>query len=347
MKRLLLAFAFWSGIGLLFSTQAYLLSPQPSWPGALLSVMPRWYAWMGLTPLVRWAEHRFLASGSLPRRIAGHLVLGLGVSALVQVFRFGMRTAVGVETLTFQTVLLRGVYWDALIYGMVAGLLIAWRQTKEAEARRLRTARLETDLADAQLRALQDQLRPHFLFNTLNAISAYIEPEPKTARDMMAHLGDLLRLSLTAQQEHTLDAELGALSHYLQIEQLRFADRLHLQLDIEDRTRPAVVPSFLLQPLVENALRHGIHTQRRGGTVCIRSSASEGALQLTVEDDGAGLPAGWSLDTDAGIGLGNTQRRLQRLYGETHRFTVEPAVPKGTRVVVELPFRLSVTPNRA
>ncbi|MEM1270104.1 MAG: histidine kinase, partial [Bacteroidota bacterium] len=227
------------------------------------------------------------------------------------------------------------------------GLLIAWRQTKEAEARRLRTARLETDLADAQLRALQDQLRPHFLFNTLNAISAYIEPEPKTARDMMAHLGDLLRLSLTAQQEHTLDAELGALSHYLQIEQLRFADRLHVQLDIEDRTRPAVVPSFLLQPLVENALRHGIHTQRHGGTVCIRSSASEGVLQLTIEDDGGGLPAGWSLDTDAGIGLGNTQRRLQRLYGEAHRFTVEPAAPKGTRVVVELPFRLSVTPNRA
>ena len=225
---------------------------------------------------------------------------------------------------------------------------MAWDYAAEARQRELEAARLETQaaqlgasLTEARLRALQAQLNPHFLFNALNAISAFTERAPQTARRMMAELGDLLRASLdhADRQEVPLSEELGFLEHYLAIERLRFEDRLTMTVVASPDVRRALVPSFLLQPLVENAIRHGAGTRVQRGHISIEAGREGDRVVLRVEDDGAGLPEGWRLEDHGGIGLLNTARRLAALYGADQHFSVESLPDAGVRVRISLPLR--------
>jgi LytS/YehU family sensor histidine kinase len=204
----------------------------------------------------------------------------------------------------------------------------------------LRAERLERQFFEARLNALRMQLDPHFLFNTLNAISAQVHRDPTLARTMIEHLGDLLRSSLDSRERHEIPLveELAFLEHYLAIQRVRFGKHLQVDTQIETDVRFAAVPSLLLQPLVENAIRHGLSRRASGGTVVITAGRERNQLVLRVLDDGVGLPSGWTLDGSAGIGLSVTRDRLSSLHPDRATLTVRARPEGGTEVQVRLPL---------
>jgi len=210
-------------------------------------------------------------------------------------------------------------------------------------AREQRAAQLEADLARAQLTNVEACLRPHFLFNTLNSIAALVREDPQQAEKMIGELGDLLRASLTAepQRQVRLDEELAFTAKYLEIERVRFQDRLHVRIDASDEARRAFVPHLILQPLVENAVRHGIGPLEAGGSVVVEAARQNGLLRVTVRDDGAGVPE--NPERDAGIGLRAVRARLLHLYGADCRFDLEPASPRGALATIDIPYRTSAS----
>jgi len=196
-------------------------------------------------------------------------------------------------------------------------------------------------LAQAQLNALRMQLHPHFLFNTLNSISVLMSEDVATARRMLSRLSDLLRTSLDNDGRHevSLREELEFLKAYLEIEETRFQDRLTVRMQIEPDLLDARVPNLILQPLVENAIRHGIATRAQSGVIEINAARDNGMMRLTVRDDGPGLGTNSPSSLISGIGLSNTRERLKQLYGANHRFEMMNASGGGLEVVIAIPFR--------
>jgi LytS/YehU family sensor histidine kinase len=203
-------------------------------------------------------------------------------------------------------------------------------KTREVEA-----ARLETRFAEAQNLALRMQLQPHFLFNTLNSISALVHSNPEGADEMISRLGDFLRSTLDAPHEQlvTLRRELAFIQDYLAIEQIRFQDRLRVETQIPADLMELRVPSFILQPLVENALKHGLADRPQGGTLQLRARKEPGSLVLEIQDDGEGFVPGHE-----GVGLANVRSRLGLLYKGRHQLDILGASGRGTLVVLRLPF---------
>jgi LytS/YehU family sensor histidine kinase len=200
---------------------------------------------------------------------------------------------------------------------------------------------LEAELAQAQLRALKSQLQPHFLFNTLHAITVLIRHDPESAGRMVVRLSDLLRMTLidTEQHEVPLERELRFLRLYLEIEQTRFRDSLEVVWDVAPGLEDAAIPPLLLQPLVENALKHGVGPRAGGGRVTIAAHRRDNELVLQVTDNGPGLKNhGWS-QNGSGIGLTSTQQRLEKLYGSKHRLALRENQGGGTTVSLGMPYR--------
>ncbi len=221
--------------------------------------------------------------------------------------------------------------WSVLYFGV--------KYYQDVQAERERALAAEGQAHRARLQALRYQLNPHFLFNTLNAVSTLIvEQENEDAERMVARLSDFLRLTLECDSdvEVPLADELDFARRYLDIEQIRFGGRLVVQEDIEPEALSALVPPLLLQPLVENAVRHGIMPREEGGTLLIEAQCVGDRLLLRVADDGPGLSN--DTDTGSGVGLSNTKARLNSLYGEDHRFILQRADGGGCVVRVELPF---------
>ncbi len=212
--------------------------------------------------------------------------------------------------------------WEMMTYWAIVGLSHALQYHNQAQDRALRASQLETHLVEAQLQSLQRQLQPHFLFNTLNTISALMHRNVDAADDMIAKLSDLLRISLhnVGVQEVTLKQELDFLAKYLEIEQTRFRDRLTVLFDVQPDTLDVLVPNLVLQPLVENSIKHGIGPKPTPGQIEIRSRRVGSMLELEVRDNGVGLSAARLTDFNRGVGLANTRSRLQHLYGSSHRF---------------------------
>jgi len=224
----------------------------------------------------------------------------------------------------------------------VIGVCYAFDYYRKYREREFLASQLEAQLAQAQLDSLRTQLHPHFLFNTLNGIVGLVRDNRNDAAvNMLVGLSDLLRRALehSTQQEVELNEEISFLQLYLSIQQMRFSDRLEIEIDIDPNTACALVPSMILQPLAENALRHGIGRSVASGVVGISSHIENGFLKLIVFDNGAGLPENWQLKTSGGIGLANTAARLQQLYGENHRLEVRNRPEKGVEVVIVVPFR--------
>jgi hypothetical protein len=224
--------------------------------------------------------------------------------------------------------------------GWYERLLTSYHQ--QAQARE----RLEARLARAQLEALELQLHPHFLFNTLNDITALIAKEPRSAERIVAGLSELLRFSLgrVGEQEVTLERELDLLGRYIEIQQVRFPDRLRVVVDAEPAALVALVPSMILQPLVENAIQHGIAPRAAGGRVDVRVLREGDTLQLIVSDDGLGAGSPRDGGSRGGVGLGNTRARLQHLYGGRHEMRAEPGAGGGYVVSISIPFHTAVLP---
>lgn len=219
------------------------------------------------------------------------------------------------------------------------GRLMRTVRDREREA-----AQLEAALTRSRLEVLRGQLQPHFLFNTLNTVASLVHDDPEAAERVLAQLGDLLRLSLQSGDagEVTLARELDFLERYVEIQRVRFADRLTVHLDIAPDARRALVPTFLLQPLVENAIRHGIEPRAAAGTVTVRAVRDGDCLRLAVTDDGVGIgPDGTNgRGTNGhGVGLANTRQRLEQLHGAAQAMAVEPAEGGGTTVRITIPWR--------
>jgi LytS/YehU family sensor histidine kinase len=233
--------------------------------------------------------------------------------------------------------------WLLMTYLFLIGVAYALAYRRESESRALNASQLETRLVEAQLQALQRQLHPHFLFNTLHAISALMHRDVDAADRTLMRLSDLLRMSLenSGQQEIPLHAELDFLAKYLQIEQTRFADRLVVRYDIQPETLETLVPNLILQPLVENSIKHGIAKKAGPGHIDVSARREGDKLLLEVRDDGVGLPDDAFTAFQKGIGVSTTRARLQYLFGADYRFEFHRQ-SDGLAVVVGIPWRSAV-----
>ena len=230
---------------------------------------------------------------------------------------------------------------NLIMYWLVVFAHLGWVYYRRYRERAIAAADLQRELVEAKLAALRMQLNPHFLFNTLHAISALIHEDPEAADRMVARLSELLRLSLdqSTPQEVPLAEELGFLDRYLEIEQTRFGQRLTIVKQVESGTQEALVPFLLLQPLVENAIRHGIEPREEAGQVGIGAARKNGKLELRITDDGPGLSNNAAHGAKEGIGLSNTRSRLQHLYGENFQLELSQRPQGGLEARIAIPFR--------
>ena len=339
--------ALWTLLGLFFASETFfafaLAGNAITWRQALLYELTGWYIWALLAPGIVLLAQRVRFEG---QQWGFAAVFHLTASALFSVLQLVLKITLTrmlqpspqsfAQSLRF--VLETGSYLNLLAYWGVLAATYVLAYYRRSQDRDLRSSQLEARLAQARLQVLEMELQPHFLFNTLNTVSALVHKDPDTAERMIARLGDLLRLTLhnSGQQEVTLQEELELLARYLEIEQTRFRDRLRVRLNVEADTLSARVPRLLLQPIVENAIRHGIARRSSAGCVEVQAERTAASLRIRISDDGPGLaPHDRGRE---GIGLSNTRARLQQLYPDRHRFQLAEQPSGGVAVLLELPY---------
>lgn len=339
-------------VGVFFATRTYLLynaypDNQIGWGRALLPSLTSWWVWALLAPAILWLASRFRFDRS--RWLASLVVhVGAGLAFALAHAMLDYLAGRAIPTLPEASLSLPFVvgrlHGNLLTYlAIVAGwnLVETYRRARERE---LRASRLEARLAEARLSALKMQLHPHFLFNTLHAISTLMHRDVDAADRMLTRLGDLLRLTLenAGTQEVRLKEELDFLEQYLEIERTRFGDRLTIEFEVDPETLDARVPNLILQPLVENAIRHGVAPRAEPGWIGVRTARSDADLRVTIEDDGPGLvtAAGTTAGrAGGGVGLANCRARLRQLYGDRARLDLGPAPAGGLLVSLRIPYR--------
>jgi two-component system LytT family sensor kinase len=340
-------------LGLLSTTLAgqfaiALYGRDADWPTLLILNCAYWYLWALFTPAIVWlSQHYRFEWQGLIRALLVHLpsvvIFSLGHIAAMGGVQWWMANASGRTFLWWDEVqrsTLQYFDWEMMTYWAIAGLSHAVLYYRESRDRALRASQLEMRLVEAQLKTLQQQLHPHFLFNTLHAISALMHRDVEAADRTLMRLSDLLRMTLEniGQQEIRLHAELDFLMKYVQIEQTRFADRLVVRYDIHPETLDTLVPNLILQPLVENAIKHGVAKKPAEGHIDISARRDGDKLRLEVRDDGVGLSEDALTAMQKGIGVSTTRARLQHLFGADYRFEFHRR-PEGLAVVVGIPWR--------
>ena len=338
--------AFWTLVGLAFAAQLYLtqakLGRPVTWPVALVRSLADWYTFALLSLPVIVLTRRF-PLGSAPLRLL--LTLHLTASVVFSLVWMLLRAALTVwidgmpfaETLRYA--LVATLVFNELVYWVIVVTTHAVGFYRQSQARERRELELERHLSEARLSALQMQLNPHFLFNALHGISTLMYRDVEAADRMLIRLSELLRHALDRSGAHcvSLRDELGFLDRYLDLEQIRFADHLTVRREVDPAVLDAPVPNLILQPLVENALKHGIEPQVRPGVITLRALRQGPAtLRLEVEDNGAGLDP--SRAPASGIGLTNCRSRLEQLYGSTASLNLRGGSDRGLCVVIELPL---------
>jgi two-component system, LytTR family, sensor kinase len=332
------------------STLAFSRRDRPfSWPRILLVEMAFAYIWAALTPWVLWLARRFpIERGRLPRSLTVHVLASVVSGFATRAFRdlmfiyfvWGYDDGLPWTKLFFNGYLFFD--YGTLLYWLILLISYATNYYQRYRVGELRAMRLEAQLAQAQLHALKMQLQPHFLFNTLHSISALVHKDAPAADRMIARLGDFLRLTLDSAgvQEVSLRQELEFLKCYLDIERIRFKDRLSVEMNIEAQALEARLPNLILQPIVENAIRHGIAPRTDAGRIEITARRLDGALQVQITDNGPGLAANGNNGriVKEGVGLANTQARLQQLYGDGSRLDLANTAKGGLSVTLEIPF---------
>jgi len=326
-------------------------------PHLLVLNLVYWYIPALLTPaIMAFAVRHPLDRTSWPRRLPLHIACALSYSVLHTAVMIGTRAALmGSEALArpgtgWWVSALREYFsqldWLLTTYLFLVGVAYALVYRRESEARALNASQLETRLVEAQLQSLQRQLHPHFLFNTLNTISGLIRTDPGGADTMIDRLGDLLRMTLhkSGIQEVPLKEELEVLQKYVEIEQTRFGNRLNIEMHIQPETLDAQVPSLVLQPLVENAIRHGIAPNARPGWLAVHASRDDDELLIQIRDSGDGLPPDRLMALNRGVGLDNTRARLEHLYRDRYQFTFSN-LERGFCVTIRIPFQADTHPE--
>jgi signal transduction histidine kinase len=345
-----------TAIAMLQSTASYALRGvlAKEWPWVFLQ-FPRWTTWALVTPIIFYAAHRFpFRRDRLARSIAVHVLIALSIAAAIELvwMNIGLQIQAIIEPESiarirasraeiYSTAILSRLVGGAFTYAAVLGVATTLGYHRRFRERGLRSAQLEAQLALAQVQALKMQVHPHFLFNTLHAITVLIREDPAGATRVVTRLGDLLRLTLSraTTAEVSFRRELEILTLYLEIERTRFHDRLEIAYDVQPATLTALVPDLILQPLVENAIRHGVSPNAGTARIEVRSRREGDWLLLEIRDNGAGLASGHA--PREGIGLTTTKARLERLYGTRHELTLANLAEGGCVARIRIPFRLS------
>ena len=357
LPRWLLVLGFWTLIVLAYSTRGEIRQGPYEWVpiawfDALKAAVAQWYSWGVMSIAIYWVNRKLpVAPDALLRRLLMHVPLSIVFTiAYTYLYRGATRLldapndpqwvgATILETASHVTYRL-----GTFVYWAIAMICVALDYQSDLKDREIRTSGLERLLSEARLAALRSQLDPHFLFNTLNSISAYVESAPRQARLMIEQLGDLLRLSLehADQQEIPLECELAFIDRYIQLQLVRFADRLDVQVRVDPEVMSAAVSTFLLQPLVENAIQHGTSKLSARGILELQAWRSGESLHVRVRDNGPGLPPGWTVERNPGLGLRNTRARLEHLFGkDNYSLEVTRDGQRGTCVDVIFPYRVA------
>lgn len=369
-----LVLAVWMLIGLSFTLNYYFFAEhyvtifrqQPTIGQMLVWELPYWLLWAGLAPVVflftrrfpidreRWFLNSMLHIVACVALTIAHRAIYLIIGWLLHVAAY--RDLTSIPDL-YSSDILFNLPTGFMSYGtifLISYVIDYYRRHQEEE---LKISRLKAELAEAQLQvteaqlqALKMQLHPHFLFNTLNSISALLDEDAEAADQMLARLGDFLRMTLqnSGAQQVTLQEELEFLRCYLEIERVRFQDRLTVTMNIAAETLEARVPNLILQPIVENAIRHGIVSRIAPGQIEISASLIVDALQLRVKDNGPGLGSvdGARAIIKEGLGLANTRARLAQMYGPAHKFEMSDAPEGGLQVTLTIPFESSAARSK-
>lgn len=350
----LLIFGVWTLFALFFASQFALQNqlsenPIPFW--RILSwQLVSGYAWFLFSPIILTLSAKYPFEDqkwrvSVPIHVVASILVSLCLLA-VDAFilpKLGYLARFQLTSFfeTYKILFFVNFHFSIAIYWAVVAIHQAILYYRKYRERELKTSQLEARLAQSRLQVLKMQLHPHFLFNTLNAISELIHRNPDVADRMITDLSDLLRMSFEnlEVQEIPLSQELEFLRKYLEIEQTRFHDRLEVKMDIASDTLDASVPNMILQPLVENAIKHGISPKADGGHINVTAARSNGHLQIRVSDDGVGVPGGEVSRVEEGVGLSNTRRRLRHLYGDAHTFDLNSVGGHGVNVDLDIPYR--------
>lgn len=346
--------AIWLGVGLFDATQTVFVMRAEGmhhrWAQLFTTLLLSWLPWALATPLVLRLGRRYPAAQWKRLSTGGaHLAacagIGLVSAAWIAAMEdFGNPWALVPGPDPFAQLWLHKFYNGLLGYLILYGAILVVGHMLDSQERlaqqRTETARLNEQLSKAQLNALRRQIEPHFLFNTLNAVAGLVrEKRNAAAVDMIAGLSDFLRRVVedSDRQQVPLAEELEFAQKYLDIQKVRFADRLQVSVDVPPELFPAQVPSLILQPMVENAVKHGIAKRIQGGAIRIAAFCSNGMLTLRVYNDGPSLPADWEA-TCSGIGISNARTRLQTLYGDRFELNLRNQSPGGVEVSVSVPF---------
>jgi two-component system LytT family sensor kinase len=346
-------------LGLFFAAQIYFsaisIHRKVSWGQALYWSFGDWYEWALLAPIIFWICRRFrFERASWPKSLAVYLCVGLvlaGIHAVMcaaaDVFQGWVTNKPVVFTKSLRGLLGNRMHYNLAVYAVIVCGWHAWDYYRKFREREAQAAELAGRLAQAQLQALRMQLNPHFLFNTLNAISSLMLKDVVAANKMISRLGELLRFALekSDQQEVPLEQEIEFIRRYLEIEQIRFGERLQLKMELDPSTLQAAVPNLILQPLVENAIRHAIEPRETTGRIELRTIRDNGHLRLQISDNGPGLQPDNARRAEAAdhtrerIGLNNTRERLRKLYGESQQFDLTQNAMGGVTASLLIPFR--------
>lgn len=345
-----LLLACWTAFGIFFASQVLINQAYRGRPVRWGRTLSTWlicaYIWAALTPLILDLSRRFRIERGRFRNLLVHLFASLAFSFIQLAAYIAAISITGPLSQPFadmfEEYIVTGLHFNLLTYWALVSLSHAADYYRKYQERELSASQLKAQLARAQLSALKMQLHPHFLFNTLNAIVVFVRKSSnKEAIDMLTGLSGLLRHSLENidTQEVSLKEEIEFLELYLEIEQVRFKDRLRVRIEVAAETLDALVPNLILQPLVENAIRHGIGKQSSAGLLEISARRENGTLWIQVRDDGPGIPLNSSKSAEGQIGLTNTRERLRQLYGEAQTFELCNAVGGGAVATLAIPFR--------
>ncbi|MCI0436769.1 MAG: histidine kinase [Gemmatimonadetes bacterium] len=336
----------WTVFGILQTGNLLAYSAQVGRPIPLELAMTVAFAgaavWAALTVIVFSLARRFPLDRrprSLALAVHGLASAGVAVTEVMAGYAIGTLTGSIPSEMPFMELFYRGFPFNLAVYWLIMGAAHALMFYRRLRLRDAQTAQLSSRLAQTELHLLKMQLHPHFLFNALNTISALMYRDVKAADRMIARLSELLRgaLDYSSTQEVSLEEELSFLDSYLEIERARLGDRLQVEIDAPANVLDARVPHMILQPLVENAIRHGIAPRATPGHLAIRARGRRDMLDLEVSDDGIGMAAGQA--STGGLGLANTRARLQQLYGDAFEFETRNLPGGGFRVSLTIPFR--------
>jgi hypothetical protein len=348
LRFILPVVAFWSIPGLLVSAMSLSERGNIGLLRAFLAFGMPWYFWALATPAILWFTRIFpIDTPARWRSLTAHTAIALLTGITFSVISISARLFSGAPgpPATVLSVLREAGFWlpfELLFYGATASIGFALDYHRKLREREILASRMQARLVEAQLGALRMQLQPHFLFNALNTVAMLVrQGTSDTAVRMLARLGELLRQMLDdgGAQEVTLEEEVSLFARYLEIEQVRFGDRLDVSIDVDDEARGGFVPNLLLQPLAENAIRHGVAKQAFKSRIELRARREDGRIVVRLRNDGPSLPAGWTL-SNAGIGLRNTLARLKHLYGKEGTLRVIDAPEGGVEVIVLLPYHV-------